>query len=116
MESSTHGVSVKIACIGGGPAGLYFAILMKLRDPRTEIEVFERNRPRDTFGWGVVFSDQTMENLRLGDPVSAKTMQDELTHWEDIEVRVGDRMTSTTGHGFIGLGRKRLLNILQDRA
>lgn len=107
---------MKIACIGGGPAGLYFAILMKLCDPHTEIEVFERNRPGDTFGWGVVFSDQTMENLRRSDPISAKAMQDELTHWDDIEVHVGERMTSTTGHGFIGLGRRRLLNILQDRA
>lgn len=107
---------MKIACIGGGPAGLYFAILMKLRAPETVVEVFERNLPGDTFGWGVVFSDQTMDNLRRNDPVSAITMQNELAQWDDIEVHVGDRMTSTSGHGFIGLGRKRLLNILQDRA
>src|SRR3546814_7981591 len=90
---------MKIACVGGGPAGLYFAISMKLRNPEHQVTVFERNRPGDTFGWGVVFSDQTMENLRRSDPISAKAMQDELTHWDDIEVHVGERMTSTTGHG-----------------
>ncbi len=107
---------MKIACVGGGPAGLYFAISMKLRDPNVQVDVFERNKPGDTFGWGVVFSDQTMDNLRRNDPVSARTMEVELTHWDDIDVHVGTRKTSSTGHGFIGIGRKRLLNILQDRA
>ena len=107
---------MKIACVGGGPAGLYFAISMKLRDPSVRVDVFERNKPGDTFGWGVVFSDQTMDNLRRNDPVSARTMEAELTHWDDIDVHVGTRKTSSTGHGFIGIGRKRLLNILQDRA
>jgi anthraniloyl-CoA monooxygenase len=107
---------MKIACVGGGPAGLYFAISMKLRNPDVQIDVFERNKPGDTFGWGVVFSDQTMDNLRRNDAFSARTMEAELTHWDDIDVHVGNRKTSSTGHGFIGIGRKRLLNILQDRA
>jgi anthraniloyl-CoA monooxygenase len=107
---------MKIACVGGGPAGLYFAISMKLRDAAVQVDVFERNKPGDTFGWGVVFSDQTMENLRRNDPVSARTMEAELTHWDDIDVHVGGAKVSSTGHGFIGIGRKRLLNILQDRA
>jgi anthraniloyl-CoA monooxygenase len=111
---------MKIACVGGGPAGLYFAISMKLRDPAHDITVFERNRAGDTFGWGVVFSDQTMERLSENDPVSARVMSDELAHWDDIDVHVDDGSrkvaTSSTGHGFIGIGRKRLLAILQQRA
>lgn len=108
---------MKIACVGGGPAGLYFAISMKLRSPGVQVDVFERNRSGDTFGWGVVFSDQTMENLRRNDPVSAQTMEAELTHWDDIDVHVGGHpKVTSTGHGFIGIGRKRLLNILQGRA
>lgn len=111
---------MKIACVGGGPAGLYFAISMKLRNPAHDITVFERNRAGDTFGWGVVFSDQTMENLKKNDPISAQTMVDELAHWDDIDVHVDDGhaqvKVSSTGHGFIGIGRKRLLNILQERA
>lgn len=111
---------MKVACVGGGPAGLYFAISMMLRDASHDITVFERNRPGDTFGWGVVFSDQTMEHLQANDPVSAQSMIDELAHWDDIEVHIedGDRNVTNRsgGHGFIGIGRKRLLNILQDRA
>ena len=106
---------MRIACVGGGPAGLYFAISMKLRIPDAQIEIFERNRPGDTFGWGVVFSDQTMQNLRANDPQSAAAMEAELAHWDDIDVHVNDAMASSSGHGFIGIGRKRLLNILQDR-
>ncbi|MBV8978221.1 MAG: bifunctional salicylyl-CoA 5-hydroxylase/oxidoreductase [Alphaproteobacteria bacterium] len=107
---------MKIACIGAGPGGLYFAIAMKLRDPAHRIVVFERNKPGDTFGWGVVFSDQTMENLKACDPLSAKTMSDELAHWDDIDVHVKGATITSGGHGFIGIGRKRLLEILQARA
>jgi anthraniloyl-CoA monooxygenase len=107
---------MKIACVGAGPGGLYFAISMKLRDPAHEVVVFERNRAGDTFGWGVVFSDQTMENLKANDPVSAQSMTGELAHWDDIDVHVNGTTVTSSGHGFIGIGRKRLLEILQDRA
>jgi len=107
---------MRIACIGGGPAGLYFAISMKLRDPGHEIEVFERNAPGVTFGWGVVFSDQTVENLTANDPKSAKIIADEFAHWDDIDVHVHGQAITSSGHGFIGIGRKRLLEILQHRA
>jgi len=107
---------VRIACIGGGPAGLYFAISMKLRDPAHEIEVFERNAPGVTFGWGVVFSDLTVENITRNDSVSAKTITEEFAHWDDIDVHFRGETVTSGGHGFIGIGRKRLLEILQDRA
>jgi anthraniloyl-CoA monooxygenase len=106
---------MKIVCIGGGPAGLYFGLLMKLQDPAHEIVVVERNRPYDTFGWGVVFSDATVGNLREADPVSAQQIAAEFSHWDDIDVHFKGRSIRTTGHGFIGIGRKRLLNILQAR-
>ncbi len=107
---------MKIACIGGGPAGLYFGISMKLRDPSHEIVVVERNRPYDTFGWGVVFSDQTMENLRLNDAKTADAILAEFAHWDDIDIHFKGECITSTGHGFAGIGRKRMLNILQNRA
>ena len=107
---------MRIACIGGGPAGLYFAISMKLRDPTHEIEVFERNAPGVTFGWGVVFSDLTVDNITKNDPVSAKTITAEFAHWDDIDVHFRGETVTSGGHGFIGIGRKRMLEILQDRA
>jgi anthraniloyl-CoA monooxygenase len=107
---------MRIACLGGGPAGLYFAISMKLRDPAHDIDLFERNRPDDTFGWGVVFSDQTVENLMANDPVSGAVIQSEFAHWDDIEVHIHGETMRSSGHSFIGIGRKRLLAILQARA
>lgn len=107
---------MKIACLGGGPAGLYFAISMKLRDSSHQIDVYERNRPGDTFGWGVVFSDQTLENLQANDPISAKTIKDEFIHWDMIDCFVKGEVERSDGHGFIGLGRKRMLQLLYDRA
>ena len=106
---------MKIVCQGGGPAGLYFGLLMKLQNPANEVTVVERNRPYDTFGWGVVFSDATMENLREADPVSARTIGDAFNHWDDIDIHFKGRTIRTGGHGFIGIGRKHLLNILQAR-
>ncbi|MEQ6250249.1 bifunctional salicylyl-CoA 5-hydroxylase/oxidoreductase [Sulfitobacter sp. HNIBRBA3233] len=107
---------MRIACLGGGPAGLYFAISMKLRQPDADVVVFERNRPDDTFGWGVVLSDETLANLETNDPVSAKTIRDHFAYWDDIAVlHQGQKMLST-GHGFCGIGRKRLLLVLYDRA
>ena len=106
---------MNILCLGGGPAGLYFAALMKLQNPAHQITVVERNRPFDTFGWGVVLSDQTLDNLRSADPVSADIIGDAFNHWDDIEVFFKGRSVRSSGHGFCGVGRKRLLNILQDR-
>jgi len=106
---------MNILCVGGGPAGLYFALLMKLRDARHRVVVVERNRPFDTFGWGVVLSDQTLENLRAADAPSARLIGDAFSHWDDIEVFFKGRSVRSTGHGFCGIGRKRLLNILQER-
>lgn len=107
---------MRIACLGGGPAGLYFAISAKLRDPQHEIHVFERHKRGETFGWGVVFSDQTMGNLMANDPVSAAAMTESFAHWDDIEVSVSGQSVSSGGHGFIGIGRRNLLRILTERA
>ena len=104
-----------ILCLGGGPAGLYFALLMKLQNPAHQVTVVERNRPFDTFGWGVVLSDQTLGNLRAADPVSAQLIGDAFNHWDDVEVFFKGRSVRSGGHGFCGIGRKRLLNILQER-
>ena len=107
---------MRIACLGGGPAGLYFAIAMKLRDPAHEVVVVERNRPYDTFGWGVVLSDETLANLTASDPQSAEEIRRAFVYWDDIAVFYRGAVTRSSGHGFSGIGRKRLLNILQDRA
>jgi anthraniloyl-CoA monooxygenase len=106
---------MRIVCIGGGPAGLYFGILMKKENPAHQITVVERNRPYDTFGWGVVFSDATMENMRAWDVETADAIESAFNHWDDIEVLIKGRRMRTTGHGFVGIGRKKLLNILQHR-
>jgi anthraniloyl-CoA monooxygenase len=107
---------MRIACLGGGPAGLYFAISMKLRDPAHEVTVIERNRADDTFGWGVVLSDETLDNLARNDPVSAKAIRRHFAYWDDIAlVKDGVRIVSG-GHGFCGIGRKQLLILLQARA
>ena len=106
---------MKIVCIGGGPAGLYFALLMKQLDPAHDVAVIERNRPYDTFGWGVVFSDATMDNMRVWDPVTAAQVEDAFNHWDDIELHFKGRTIRSGGHGFVGIGRKKLLNIMQAR-
>ncbi|OED39885.1 salicylyl-CoA 5-hydroxylase [Chromatiales bacterium (ex Bugula neritina AB1)] len=107
---------MRAVCIGGGPAGLYFAISAKLRRPDAEIVVLERNRADDTFGWGVVLSDETLANLKSNDPVSAATIEQHFAYWDDVAlVHRGERVVSS-GHGFCGIGRRRLLLILQDRA
>ncbi len=108
-------MDMNILCIGGGPAGLYFALLMKQQNPSHRITVVERNRPYDTFGWGVVLSDQTLDNLRVADPHTAQLIGDAFNHWDDIEVFFKGRSVRSTGHGFCGIGRKHLLNILQQR-
>jgi anthraniloyl-CoA monooxygenase len=106
---------MNIVCIGGGPAGLYFSLLMKLQDPAHDITVVERNQPYDTFGWGVVFSDATMDNMRRCDPVTAAQVELAFNHWDDIELHFKGEVIRSGGHGFVGIGRKKLLNILQTR-
>jgi anthraniloyl-CoA monooxygenase len=107
---------MRIAIVGGGPAGLYFAISMKLRDARHDVTVFERNRPDDTFGWGVVLSEETLQNLAANDPVSAEAIRAHFAYWDDVAVVHRGTRTVSTGHGFCGIGRRQLLLLLQARA
>ncbi|MFO1317200.1 MAG: bifunctional salicylyl-CoA 5-hydroxylase/oxidoreductase [Burkholderiales bacterium] len=106
---------MRVLCIGGGPAGLYLALLLKKADPAHAVRVVERNRPYDTFGWGVVFSDQTLDNLAAADPETAAEIAGAFNHWDDIDVHFRGQTITSGGHGFCGIGRKRLLNILQAR-
>jgi anthraniloyl-CoA monooxygenase len=107
---------MRIACIGGGPGGLYLAVLMKKADPRHQIRVVERNRADDTFGFGVVFSDATMAGIADADSEAYRGIAKHLVHWDDIDVHYrGERITST-GHGFSGMSRHTLLRVLQEQA
>jgi anthraniloyl-CoA monooxygenase len=107
---------MRAAILGGGPGGLYFAISLKLRDPANDVVVVERNRPDDTFGWGVVLSEDTLANLDANDPVSAAAIRASFVYWDDVAVHYRNAVMRSGGHGFSGIGRMRLLNILQDRA
>jgi anthraniloyl-CoA monooxygenase len=107
---------VKVACIGGGPAGLYLAIQMKLADPAHEVVVYERNRADDPFGFGVVFSDATGDNLAAADPETYRRMSSRFHRWDDIHIHYRGHFLSSTGHGFSGLSRAALLEILAARA
>ena len=107
---------MKILCLGGGPAGLYFAISMKLRDPSHDVTVIERNRANDTFGWGVVLSDDALGRMQQNDPVSTQAIRDQFAYWDDIAVVHDGMRTVSGGHGFAGIGRKQMLILLQARA
>ena len=107
---------MKVLCLGGGPAGLYFAISMKLRDPSHSVTVLERNKANDTFGWGVVLSDDALSRMQTNDPVSTAAIRAQFAYWDDIAVVHGGVRTVSGGHGFAGIGRKTMLIILQARA
>lgn len=107
---------MKVLCLGGGPAGLYFAISMKLRDPAHQVTVLERNRANDTFGWGVVLSDDALGRMQKNDPVSTEAIRSNFAYWDDIAVVHAGQRTVSGGHGFAGIGRKTMLILLQARA
>ena len=104
-----------IVCIGGGPGGLYLSVLLKQYHPTWKIEVFERNGPTDTFGFGVVFSDASLARIKQDDPKTYHAITSEFAHWDDIDVHMHGEVRRSSGHGFSGLSRKRLLQILQQR-
>jgi anthraniloyl-CoA monooxygenase len=107
---------MKVAIIGGGPAGLYLSVLLKKSNAGHDVTVLERNASDSTFGWGVVFSDQTLENFRDADTHTYDQITSSFAHWDDIDVFVKGRKITSGGHGFSGLARQRLLSILQSRA
>ncbi len=107
---------MRITTIGGGPGGLFASILLKKALPALEVQVLERNGPDDTFGWGVVFSDETLDGIRAADPESFEAIASRFAHWTGIDIHVRDRVLRSGGHGFAGVSRKVLLNLLQARA
>ncbi len=113
--SDSGGEHVRIAVIGGGPGGLYFAALAKQLNPHHEITVWERNAADDTFGFGVVFSDETLGGIEHADPTVHAAMQAEFARWDDIDVHFAGQVITSGGHGFAAMSRRRLLEILQDR-
>jgi len=107
---------MRIDIIGGGPAGLYFAILMKKADPKHQVTIYERNGPDDTFGWGVVFSGKTLANLRAADEESHAAITNQFEAWDNVDIVHRDEKISIHGNSFSGIARLQLLKILQHRA
>ena len=106
---------MRIAVLGGGPGGLYFAALAKQLDPRHEVHLWERNAPGDTFGFGVVFSDETLGGIEHADAEVFARMEREFARWDDIDVHYHGTVLTSGGHGFAAMSRHRLLAILQRR-
>src|SRR5215218_8726952 len=107
---------MRIAIAGGGPGGLYLSILLKRLDPSHEVVVHERNAPDDTFGFGVVFSDETLAAFEAADPESYAQIASAFVRWSEIDVHYRGQVITSGGHGFSAMGRKELLGILQRRA
>src|SRR5437868_13408757 len=107
---------MKIAIVGGGPAGLYAAILLRKQRPEAEVTVYERNRADDTFGFGVVLSDATLDNFEAWDPPSYRRIVREFADWDDIAVHFRGTVHRVGGNGFCGCSRRTLLLLLQERA
>src|SRR5437899_4299736 len=106
---------VRIAVLGGGPGGLYFAALAKQLDPRHEVHLWERNAPGDTFGFGVVFSDETLGGIEHADAAVFERLAKDFAIWDDIDVHFRGQVLTSGGHGFAAISRRRLLAILRDR-
>ena len=106
---------MRIAVLGGGPGGLYFAALAKQLDPRHEVHLWERNAPGDTFGFGVVFSDETLGGIEHADAAVFAAMERDFARWDDIDVHYHGTVLTSGGHGFAAMSRHRLLAILQQR-
>ncbi len=109
-------MAMNIVSIGAGPAGLFFAILMKRADPAHRITIVERNGTQDTFGGGVVFSDETLGNVAKADPQTYAEITERFAHWDAIDIHYQGTVVTSGGHGFSGLSRQVLLDILQRRA
>jgi glycine/D-amino acid oxidase-like deaminating enzyme len=107
---------MRVTIVGAGPAGLYLSILLKLADADHRVVVLERNRHDDTFGFGVVVSDATMGNLAAADPETHRAITDSFWHWDEIDTFVGGERLRSSGHGFAGMSRHKLLLLLQERA
>src|SRR6202166_4054761 len=104
---------MRIAVVGGGPGGLYFAALSKQLDPSHEITVWEGNAPDDPFGFGVVFSDETLGGIEHADPAIHDAMSREFARWDDIDIHYRGQLITSGGHGFAAMSRRRLLHIMQ---